>query len=96
MRSGSRRSPSPERQGEGIGSTLIEAGLRSAQALGAEIVFVLGEPEYYGRFGFGSDVARPFRSPYAGPYFQAKSLRQDFVAPSSGSADYAPAFANLE
>lgn len=86
----------PERQRRGIGSALIEAGLREAEAAGAEIVFLVGEPEYYRRFGFDAATAKPFASPYAGPYFQAKLLRNDFRLPESGRAEYAPAFAELE
>jgi len=84
----------PERQGEGIGSALIEAGLQAAGSVGAQIVFVLGERDYYGRFGFDARTARPFASPYAGPYFQAK-IMGNVETPTSGRADYAPAFAGL-
>ena len=87
---------SPERQRTGIGTALIEAGLAAARADGADIVFVLGEPEYYGRFGFDAKTARPFASPYAGMYFQAVTLRDDFRLPMSGQAVYAPAFAELK
>ena len=86
----------PDRQGAGIGSALIEAGLSAARTNGAEIVFVLGEPAYYRRFGFSAETARPFASPYAGKYFQAKVIGNDFDPPASGRADYAPAFAELE
>ena len=86
----------PERQGNGVGSALIEAGLSAARGRRVEIVFVLGEPSYYGKFGFSADAARPFTSPYAGEYFQAKMLGNDFRAPASGRADYPPAFAELE
>jgi putative acetyltransferase len=86
----------PHRQRRGIGSALIEAGLREAQAHGAELVFLVGEPDYYRRFGFAAATAAPFESPYAGPYFQAKVLGNDFTRPASGRADYAAAFAGLE
>lgn len=85
----------PGRQGEGIGSGLINAGMSSAAETGAEIVFVLGEPDYYRRFGFDAATAAPFASPYAGAYFQAKALNGDFKAPGAGRADYASAFAGL-
>lgn len=42
----------PERQGEGIGGTLIREGLSQLKAQGVEGVVLLGEPKYYGRFGF--------------------------------------------
>ena len=86
----------PERQRQAVGSALIEKSLELAEARGEEIVFVLGEPEYYRRFGFTPAVAAPFASPYAGPYFQAKALGSGFSLPESGRAEYAPAFAELE
>lgn len=86
----------PTLRSQRIGSELIEAGLRAAGAIGAEMVFVLGEPEYYGRFGFDEKAARPFASSYAGPYFQAKILAAGFELPAGGTADYASAFAEVE
>ncbi len=42
----------PERQRGGIGKKLIEEGLRLCWQRGVKAVFVLGDPAYYGRFGF--------------------------------------------
>ncbi|HEX6375207.1 MAG TPA: N-acetyltransferase [Allosphingosinicella sp.] len=82
----------PGTQGSGVGSQLIRAALATAESLGEEVVFVLGEPDYYRRFGFSAEAAAPFASPYSGPYFMALWLRSDLEAPASGSAAYAPAF----
>ena len=79
----------------GIGAALIHAGLRVAESRGADIVFVLGDPAYYRRFGFDTKAAAPFASPYAGPHFQALVLEPGLKPPSSGRADHAPAFAVL-
>ena len=84
----------PERQGQGIGAALVEASLAAAREQGTQIVFLLGEPEYYSRFGFAASTAAPFSSPYAGPYFQALML-DGLPQPASGAAEYAPAFAAL-
>lgn len=43
----------PEAQRSGVGETLIEEGLRRLRDAGTALVFVLGDPRYYGRFGFG-------------------------------------------
>lgn len=61
----------PEYQRQGIGSRLIEAGVKQCRSLGAELVVVLGEPGFYSRFGFETasryglqnpfDVDEPFR-----------------------------------
>jgi putative acetyltransferase len=42
----------PERQGEGIGRALIEAGLDALRARGAAGCVLVGDPALYGRFGF--------------------------------------------
>jgi putative acetyltransferase len=44
----------PELQGRGIGKALIERGLSDLRAMGAEGCVLLGDPDYYGRFGFRS------------------------------------------
>ncbi|WP_331694201.1 N-acetyltransferase [Pandoraea sputorum] len=45
----------PERQGEGVGSQLMRAALDALRRLDAAGCVVLGEPSYYGRFGFRAD-----------------------------------------
>ena len=42
----------PQRQGHGIGSRLMEQALSELRAMQAEGCVLLGEPAYYGRFGF--------------------------------------------
>jgi putative acetyltransferase len=42
----------PQRQREGIGSALVREGLSACRRAGADLVFVLGHPTYYPRFGF--------------------------------------------
>jgi putative acetyltransferase len=42
----------PERQGEGIGSSLVHEAVKVANARGEGLIGLLGNPEYYGRFGF--------------------------------------------
>ncbi|WP_442504009.1 GNAT family N-acetyltransferase [Marinivivus vitaminiproducens] len=42
----------PERQGQGIGAALIEAGLARLARLGSAGCVLLGDPGYYRRFGF--------------------------------------------
>jgi putative acetyltransferase len=83
------------RQGAGLGSRLIRAALDRASRQGEELVFLLGAPAYYERFGFRAEEAAPFASPCAGPHFMALRLR-DVPLPQSGRAEYAPAFAMLE
>ncbi|MCG6941927.1 MAG: N-acetyltransferase [Thiohalocapsa sp.] len=46
-----------------IGSMLIEYGLRQLSVAEINIVFVYGDPKYYGRFGFDAETARNYIAP---------------------------------
>lgn len=85
----------PGRQRQGIGSALVRHGLEQAKAEGWEAVFVVGAPDYYRRFGFTAEAASGFASPYAGPFFMARSLRGRDLPVGSGRIDYPPAFRDL-
>lgn len=45
----------PDRQGRGIGAALIREGLDRLRARGARGCVLVGDPAYYGRFGFRAD-----------------------------------------
>jgi putative acetyltransferase len=63
----------PPYQGRGVGARLMSEALRILREKGAAGCVVLGEPAYYGRFGFLPDPALVF--PGAPPeYFQALSF----------------------
>lgn len=65
----------PSRQGQGIGSRLMEATLDAARQAGASVIVLLGEPGYYGRFGFvpAADLGIS-ADPAWGEFFQARPL----------------------
>jgi putative acetyltransferase len=86
----------PGAQREGIGSALVRAALNRVAETGEELVFVLGDPAYYGRFGFSVADAAPFTSPYAGPHLMALRLGNDLPLPRAGRAEHARAFAALD
>jgi putative acetyltransferase len=70
----------PAHQKTGIGTALIQAGLEAVLAGGAEQVLVLGDPNYYGRFGFQqeSEVAPPYNLPAEwAPAWQSLSLDEE-------------------
>lgn len=46
----------PDFQRQGIGGMLIKAGIERLQAIGSNLVFVLGHKEYYPKFGFIPDA----------------------------------------
>jgi putative acetyltransferase len=50
-------SVAPEWQRQGIGSALVRAALDALRRLGAEGCVLVGEPGFYGRFGFASRPA---------------------------------------
>ena len=86
----------PGRQGSGIGSTLVREGLALLRERGEQAVFVLGHRDYYPRFGFRSDLAARFKSPYAGDSFFALELQAGVLDARSGAVAFAPAFQSFE
>lgn len=54
----------PDHQKRRIGAQLVEDGIQRLSGMGVSIVFVYGDPKYYGRFGFNADVAEPYVPPY--------------------------------
>jgi putative acetyltransferase len=42
-------------------------------------VVVVGDPVYYGRFGFKVETAALLECPYSGPYLQALELKTGFL-----------------
>ena len=82
----------PGKRRQGVAAALIKEGLRRAKAQGWEAVFVVGDPAYYQRFGFRTDEAAAFVSPYAGPNLMVLSLTEHGLPIRTGRIDYAPAF----
>jgi len=84
----------PAYQNQGIAAQLIESAIQKAKQDGCDAIFVLGDPAYYGRFGF--DVARAdgFDSPYQGPAFAVLPLSNHWPL-ASGPATYAAPFGAL-
>ena len=68
----------PDRQGEGIGSRLMRAGLARAAAQGHRIVVLVGDEPYYRRFGFVRSLARRLELP--GQYDPARFLARELVS----------------
>jgi len=54
----------PDCQRQGIGSRLVERGFQVLAERGIALVFVLGYPGYYRRFGFRPAAALGFDAPY--------------------------------
>jgi putative acetyltransferase len=80
----------------GIAAALVREGLAACRNLGFRWVVVLGEPEYYSRFGFTAASRFGLSDDYGGgEAFQALELEPDALAAVSGRVSYAPEFATL-
>ena len=85
----------PAKQRSGIGSALVKGAVNRARSEGWAAIFVLGDPNYYERFGFEREAAVGFTSPYAGPHFMVLKLSPSLPA-TTGELRHAPAFAALD
>jgi putative acetyltransferase len=66
-------SVSPDFQGRGAGSALVREGLERLSSLGGRGCVLLGEPKYYGRFGF-ENMPRLTLEGVPQEYFLAKMI----------------------
>jgi putative acetyltransferase len=83
----------PEHQGRGAGSILIKQGLALARQNDFDYVVVLGDPEYYQRFGFQPASRYGLESEYnAGDAFMALALKPGALEAIRGMVYYAPEF----
>ncbi len=79
----------PTYQKKGVGSRLVREALDVARVKGVEFVVVLGEPDYYHRFGFR--LAAPavrWRAEEYDPYFQWLVLDGKHAGSLRGTARY--------
>ncbi len=89
----------PGHRGKGIGTALVEAGLARLREMGCGVVVVLGDPEYYGRFGFQPASSLGLRCGFDAPpeACMALTLGSAYV-PQHGSATilYRPEFDDFD
>lgn len=85
----------PERQRQGTGSALVEAGVAACREKGYEGIVVLGHPDYYPRFGFKPASEFNLDCEYDVPpeVFMALELSPESLQGLSGKIRYHPAFA---
>lgn len=83
----------PGFQSRGIGGSLMRAVIEESQGQDLDVLFLLGNPEYYKRFGF---VASKVSSAY-GPsiYFQELVLKSGALDLADVHVELAPAFTRL-
>lgn len=86
----------PDRQRQGIGTKLVEAGLEMCRMKGHRIAAVLGHPEFYQRFGFDAVLAQPLESPFGGgEAWMALELVPGAMKGVEGRVEYPPPFGEL-
>jgi len=87
----------PEYQNKGIGSELVNEGLKVSKDKGYDAVVVLGHPEYYPKFGFKSSKSFGIKSEYdvADDTFMVKELKKGILKGKHGTVKYHPFFNEL-
>ncbi len=88
---------STDYQKQGIGSALMRAGLEVAKAEGHGLMFLVGHPSYYPRFGFQPAKPLGFTSDYVkddGPHehFMVAVLDESLLETVRGHVSYHDAF----
>ena len=80
----------PNWQRKGVGSKLINEGMKACQKAGYEAVVVLGHPDYYPRFGFEPSVNFRIKSEYDVPseVFMVKELKKGALKDKTGTVKY--------
>ena len=79
----------PAAQLQGVGSQLVNEGLKCLSESGVDLVFVLGHPDYYPRHGFkpasilGFDAPYPIQQEHADAWM-VKELRSGVIGSISG------------
>lgn len=87
----------PEHQNQGIGSALIINGLERCREMGHSLVFLIGHPTYYPRFGFQPAVPLGFDCAYVPDkshheHFMVIALQPGALAGKAGYMRYRPEF----
>ena len=86
----------PEYQGFAVGTRLIERAIEQARALGFDFIVVLGDPGYYGRFGFEAASRFGLGNEYqVNEPFRVLALQPAGVPINGGLVRYGPEFGLL-
>lgn len=85
----------PEYQRKGIGSKLVNEGLKKAKEMGFKSVMVVGHPDYYPRFGFQKAEKYNIKSSIEVPadVFMAIELIENGLKDVAGTLIYPEEFA---
>lgn len=83
----------PDHWDKGIGGRLVLAAHDVLAARGERLSVVVGDPDYYSRFGYRRDLAEGFESGYQSDFLLAVAFADG--VPSTGILRYASAFADM-
>ncbi|MEO6913950.1 MAG: N-acetyltransferase [Candidatus Baltobacteraceae bacterium] len=86
----------PPYQRLGIGTKLISAGLNLCRRRSVDAAIVLGDPQYYQRFGFSSALTSGLTSRYAGRHWMALELVPHALAGVAAVVAYPGAFTTVD
>jgi putative acetyltransferase len=83
----------PDRQRNGVGSSLVRMAIDAAGELDEPLIGLLGDPKYYGRFGFRPSTACGIEPPDPawGEHFQVRPLAA-YRADVTGTFEYSAPF----
>jgi putative acetyltransferase len=87
----------PDHEKHGVGRRLVQNGLAECRAWGAGFVSVLGDPEYYGRFGFEPASEHGLLNEFgAARQFMVFELKKHGLPPRGTLIKYVPEFAGIK
>jgi putative acetyltransferase len=84
----------PGHQNRGIGSLLVQEGMKQCAGIGCEFIVVVGHPEYYPRFGFVPAHQKGLRCKYPVPndVFMVAELKPGVLTGQQALVLYHPEF----
>lgn len=88
----------PDHQHQGIGTQLIRQGIEQCRQMGSRAMVVLGDPQFYARFGFIPAEERALWCEYTVPKgaFRVLELKPGALQNCRGLVRYRPEFADCE
>ena len=82
----------PDQQSSGVGSKLMTAAINESKKIFIDALFLLGDPNYYKRFGF---IVSKLKNDYSVEHFQELELTEGCLVNIKSKVTYANAFLNL-
>ncbi len=82
----------PDQQSLGIGSKLMKAVIKESKKMEIDALFLLGNPDYYNRFGF---TVSKIKNDYSVEHFQELELNKGCLVKVKSTVKYTSAFLSL-